>query len=360
MLSCYYEKAWLFAPNLIGESMSRATRPSQRMIADLANVSQAAVSMVVRGEAEANRIPKATQERIENVMREVGYVPNVAARLLRSSRNGLLGVHTYERVFPMRQDDYYHDFLIGIESAAVDRGIDLVLFTSTLQDDGRRAVYRGGMNRLRLADGAIFFGLEKDESELARLSDDGYPFVFIGKRMIAGAEVPSVSADYSGGIRQTVDAVRAAGHRNLLYLASTHRDRPQDERLAAFRAEAAGITSSVVMTEPSAVSSILDDALAGGATAVLVETTELAEELAEALDRLGLRVPDDLSVVVLDSSAPAQRAAAWSHMAIPREEMGRAAVDLLLRRLDEPDAPYDVVLPIEPPSDATIAPLRQP
>jgi DNA-binding LacI/PurR family transcriptional regulator len=99
--------------------MSRTPKASQRTIAELANVSQSAVSLVVSGRAEANRIPAETRIRIEQVIREVGYVPNVAARLLKGTRNGLIGVHTYERVFPVREDDYYHEFLVGIEEAAV-------------------------------------------------------------------------------------------------------------------------------------------------------------------------------------------------------------------------------------------------
>ncbi len=229
--------------------MPRNPRPSQKLVAQMAGTSQATVSMVVSGQADAYRIPQVTQDRIRDVMRRVGYVPNVAARSLRAARNGLIGVHTYEQVFPIREDDYYHEFLVGIEEAAVERGVDLVLLTSTLREDGNRTVFNEGMNRLLLADGAIFFGLAKDHSEIARLAADGYPFVFIGKLAIPGADVPYVTADYSGGTSAALDVLLDYGHTRVRYLASVKRDLPQHERLAAYRDECArrGIVEDVLM-----------------------------------------------------------------------------------------------------------------
>ncbi|MHC9046864.1 LacI family DNA-binding transcriptional regulator [Microbacterium saperdae] len=341
--------------------MTSRARPSQRLIAERANVSQSAVSMVVSGQADAQRIPKATQERILEVMREVGYVPNVAARLLRGQRNGLLGVHTYERVFPVAEDDYYHEFLIGIEEAAVEKSVDLVLFTSTLRTDGKRAVYSDGMNRLRLADGAIFFGLEKDDAELLHLKNDGYPFVFIGKRTVAGGDVPFVSADYAGGIAATLDVLQDAGHSDICYLASTERALPQHERLAAFSAEVKlrGIGENVVEVAPSELDSAADRILAS-ASALMVETNEVAEALEAALAARGVVVPRDVSVVVLDTPAPRSAAAGWSHIGFPRREMGKAAVSLLLERLDDPDARESIVLPIVAPGTATVGRAARP
>ncbi|GAA4193412.1 LacI family DNA-binding transcriptional regulator [Microbacterium oryzae] len=337
----------------------RASRPSQRMIAELANVSQSAVSMVVSGQADANRIPQATQDRIRQIMREVGYVPNVAARLLRSQRNGLVGVHTYERVFPIREEDYYHDFLVGIEAEAVEQGVDLVLFTSTLRADGTRAVYNDGMNRLRLADGAIFFGLEKDDSELTQLARDGYPFVFIGKRAIEGTDIPFVTADYAGGIAATLDVLQEAGHRSIRYLASTQRALPQHERLEAFTAEvtARGLRDGIVEAPADEIRDRLDEIL-DGVTAVLVETVELADALHGALAERGVRVPADLGVVVLDASPPNAAAAAWSHVGFPRREMGAAAVRLLLAWLEAGVVPESVTLPVAAPDPRSVGSAR--
>lgn len=340
--------------------MGRGARPSQRMIAELAQVSQSAVSLVVSGQAEMNRIPLATRERIERVMAEVGYVPNVAARSLKGRRNGLVGVYTYERVFPVREDNYYHEFLVGIEESAVDLGLDLVLFTSTLGADGSRNVYERGMNRLRLADGAIFFGLARDDDELERLAADGYPFVFIGRRTIGGTEIPHVTADYAGGIGAVIGALREAGHRAIRYVAGMRPDGPQTERRAAYLAHSreAGLEPSLIEVAPDDVESSWDELLRDGATALMVETVELADAVAHAAAQRSLSTPRDFSVVVLDVPARDAAAGAWSHMALPRREMGGAALRLLLARLDDPEA-APVILPVAAPDRSTIGPPAQ-
>jgi DNA-binding LacI/PurR family transcriptional regulator len=270
-------------------------------------------------------------------------------------------VHTYERVFPVAEDDYYHEFLIGIEEAAVQKRVDLVLFTSTLRTDGTRAVYNDGMNRLRLADGAIFFGLEKDETELVHLKDDGYPFVFIGKRTVGGDDVPFVTADYAGGIAATLDVLQDAGHSDICYLASKDRALPQHERLAAYTAEVArrGLAEAVVELHPSEVEAAADGILSGSSV-VMAETNEVAEALAAALAARNVIVPRDFSVVVLDTPASHSPAARWSHIGFPRREMGQAAVTLLLERLDDPEARDSIVLPIVAPEVTSVKQLTLP
>ena len=112
--------------------MTSSKNPRQSDIARRAGVSQATVSLVLTGRAAASRIPEATQERIREAMVELDYVPNAAARSLRGGRNNLIGVHTFEPVFPVSPEDYYHEFLNGIEEEAVRAGLDLVLFADIM------------------------------------------------------------------------------------------------------------------------------------------------------------------------------------------------------------------------------------
>ena len=94
--------------------------PRQSDVARLAGVSQSAVSRVVSGDVD--RIPAETRDRILAAVKDLGYVPNAAARNLRNKRNRLLGVHTFEAVFPHARDDFYVEFLLGIEERAEEIG----------------------------------------------------------------------------------------------------------------------------------------------------------------------------------------------------------------------------------------------
>ncbi len=340
--------------------MTRPRIARQSDIARLAGVSQATVSMVLNGRAGANRIPESTQERIREAMAELGYVPNIAAQSLRGGRSGLIGVHTFERVFPTAPDDYYREFLNGIEEQAVASGLDLVLFASTQKPDGTRSIYGSGSNRMRLADGAVILGFEKNDDEIRRLAQEGFPFVFIGRREVPGLDIPFVTADYAAAMHPVVEQLTGAHHRRITYLAAPLRGLAQQDRLEGFHAAVDGIPASdrpsfeVDVREVEAVTaSWLAEVVEAGTTAIVVETFDLARALAAALDGAGLSAPADVSVVSLDSDP---RGDVFSHVRVPRRELGRRAVELLLAVIDgEATDRLTTPLPSDPPETGTVA-----
>jgi DNA-binding LacI/PurR family transcriptional regulator len=339
---------------------SRSGRPSQRDIARLAGVSQAVVSVVLNGKAETKSITPAIQQRIRETAAKLGYTPDIAARSLRGGRNGLIGLHTFEQVFPVRADDYYHEFLAGIEEKAVELGLDLVLFASTQRPDGSRSIYAGGSNRLRLADGSIMLGLERNDEELERLAAEGYPFVFIGRRDVPGAPVPCIAVDYAGAVAEAVDQLAASGHRKLAYLGGVARLTPHEERHTAFAAHTAarGLpTSDDTFVAPDQVTTgWFDGLLASGVTGLVIETYELAEAVAAVAKRSGCDIPTGLSTVCLDSPPSGSPVAAWSYTAIPRREIGARSVALLIALLeDEIRTDHVEMLRCEPLTEGSIA-----
>src|SRR5690606_20698151 len=109
------------------------------------------------------------------------------------------------------------------------------------------------------------------------------------------------------------------------------------------------------LTAEELTGDLVEQVMRGGATCLLVETAVLAERLALVIAERGLRVPDDLPVVFLDTG-PAGWGDRVSALGVPREEMGRAAVDLLLAMVDAHSQKVDsIVLPCSPPSTATLA-----
>ncbi|MGD8165913.1 LacI family DNA-binding transcriptional regulator [Herbiconiux sp. P16] len=340
--------------------MARAKSPRQSDIARAANVSQATVSMVLNGRASENGIPEATQLRIRAALVEAGYVPNAAARSLRGGRNGLIGVHTFERVFPISSEDYYNEFLNGIEEQAVDEGLDLVLFASTQRPDGSRSIYGNGSNRLRLADGAIMLGFETNDDELIRLAGEDYPFVFIGRREVPGTPIPYVTANYHAAMEPVVRLLTEHGHRGAVYLGSPLRRPAQRERLAGIEQFAGelGLEVQTAFRDPAEITSEwLDDLLANGTTAIIAETYDSAQPLHAAVSALGLDIPRRLSVICLESDSLHDESGSWSRVGVPRKEMGRRAVQLLLQLMDGAIDPDHVeIVECESPSAISIGP----
>ncbi|WP_243744646.1 LacI family DNA-binding transcriptional regulator [Streptomyces hainanensis] len=326
----------------------RDRAPNQADVARLAGVSQSAVSRVVSGDAESARISEETRRRIFDAVRELGYVANPAARAMRKKRTNLLGVHTFEAVFPHAREDFYFDFLLGIEERAEETGFDLVLFTSTgAGGDGRRMVYRDGTNRLGLADGSVLLGVSTDRAELSRLWFDGYPFIHIGRREVPGADIPCVIPDYEAVTADIVGKLAALGHRRFGYLREDKEMEPYTDRRRGYARAVRefGITddSPGFRGEPELSEEWLDRLATGCETAVVTESVRLANALRARLAARGLRVPDDLSVAVLEGAWD-QPDGRWESLEIPRIEIGRIAVDRLIAMLDAPGRRVDSLL----------------
>lgn len=323
-------------------------RPTQADVASRAGVSAAIVSAVVNARPAGNiRVSDATRQRVLEVVRELGYVPNIAARNLARGRNHIIGLFSYESVFPMESMNFYHDFLIGIEEEAEAAGYNLLMFSAARDSDGGRAIYPAGINSLQLADGSVLMGTHERPDEIARLTNEQYPFVIIGRRSFPGASY--VAADYASGTSEATRALAKLGHRKIAYVQGPGEHESTLDRRAGFaraRRRAAAADSPITTLERDAdAGRILIDLVGSGATAIIAESTAIANTLRAVARRRSIKIPHQLSL--LDLGGSPIDAAPLSTLDIPRREMGREAVRVLLRLLsDEPtDGPVQVTLP---------------
>lgn len=332
----------------------------QQDIARMAGVSQTVVSLVLNGRAASAGVAEETQKRVRDIIEELGYIPNVAARSLRGGRNGIIGVHTFEPVFPVVLGNYYHDFLVGIEEEAVQMGQDLLLFASTQSEGGTRSIYGSGRNRLVLADGSIMLGMRTNDEELIRLSGENYPFVFIGKRDVVGVTFPYITADYEGAAAGAVQLLHDHGHRTFGYLGLVNRIVPLDLRLRGFEQRATSLgadgTTPWLLDPRRVTAGWLAERIAVGVTAFLIESIDLVDPFVTAVSELGIEVPADLSVILLDVAPKDSVANGWSRIGLPRREQGRRSVALLLQLLNgDISVDHSEIIECEPPSLASVA-----
>ncbi|MFD7156727.1 LacI family DNA-binding transcriptional regulator [Kribbella sp. NPDC059898] len=336
----------------------KATRLTQRDIARLAKVSQTTVSLVLNNRSDATaRIPAETRDRVLKVIRETGYQADPLARRMTQQRNQILGVFTYESVFPSASGDFYHPFMAGIEDCAERLGWDLLLFTSAPVAEGRRRIFHEN-NRLRIADGCLLLGREIPSEELARLIAEEYPFVSVGRRDDAGGPVPYVGADYTSATRTVVEQARALGHRRIAYAGLGSGAESSADRMRGFR-EAAGARAPHVPTTDRAPGEVLDDLLERKITAVFVEDRADAIALYAAAAERGVDVPGDLSVVTLgDATRPAASDLDFSGFHVPRRAMGLRAVELLEAILSGTAAEQQLLLPCDLTDGITLTPSK--
>lgn len=341
--------------------MAGIKRLTQHDIAKMAGVSQATVSLVLNGTPTAlARIPEETRERVQQVIRKTGYVADPIARRMAKGLNRILGVFTYEPAFPSEQADFFTPFLLGIEEEAQAQTYDLLLLTGA--GIGReRKIFADG-NRLRIADGCLVLGREFDRTELKRLVTGDYPFVAIGRREDAGGPVPYVGGDYASGTRALVEKARALGHERLAFIGPSGSAESVVDRWRGFSDAITGNAELVLHVDEvgRSATETLDAIAASGASAVFfVELADAVRVEAAARER-GLSIPNDFSVVVLGSHVRAERShVQFTSFNIPREEMGRQATAMLVRRIEDAAPVEQILLTCEPVEGQTLGPAKK-
>ncbi|WP_202610669.1 LacI family DNA-binding transcriptional regulator [Herbidospora solisilvae] len=336
---------------------SPGRRLTQQDIARLAGVSQTTVSLVLNNRTDPEvRIAPETRERVLRVIRETGYVADPVARRLAERRNRILGVFTYEAVFPTASADFYHPFLLGIEECAEEMGCDLLLFTSAGAAGERRRIFNED-SRVRLADACVLLGRTVDRDDLARLLAERIPFVSIGRRDDAGAPVPYVGADYPPAVRALVDRAAGLGHRRLAYVGAGAGAESPADRMRGFREAvvAVGAEGSHVPVTGRSPEDVLAELSAARVTAAFVEEPADAVGIMHAAAGRGVSIPGDLSILALGApTRPVQVDVDLTGFRIPRREMGRRAVELLVGGEGTPQE----LLPCELVEGSTLAPAR--
>lgn len=316
-------------------------------VAKLAGVSIATASVVVNCRVEGNiRVSPDTQKKVWDAVAELGYVPHPIARNLAGGTNRLIGIYTYEAIFPIASEDFLYPLLVGIEREAEAQGYDLILFTSAAEKDGNRTIYNGNMNRLTLADGSILLGLNERKKEVARLKEEGYPFVYIGHRDIPGHPIDFVAADYAQGTQSIIEKMFELGHKKVAYIGSSMINEIGNDREQGFvRAYHhwgypidEGLINHIERKEITSewVSCLLRDQVTGA----VAQEGEWAQAVWGAFKIFNISIPKDFSMGILTNTKRNLDITNldWTCLQIPMHDMGANAVRWLVERLNNPTA----------------------
>ncbi|MET9973799.1 LacI family DNA-binding transcriptional regulator [Streptomyces microflavus] len=174
-------------------------------VARAAGVSKSTVSDALQG---SGRVAEATRERVRAVAEELGYRPNSAARRLRRSSTGAIGLHLPQTATRL---DYYMNLAFGAVARAQEEGLDVVLLAPAGVASGRVA---------SRVDGLLVIDPEVGDSAVPGLLDAGVPVV-TGERYLGPAAAPSgaVICDNAASLTALLDHVTERGARHPAVLA---------------------------------------------------------------------------------------------------------------------------------------------
>jgi DNA-binding LacI/PurR family transcriptional regulator len=202
-------------------------RVSIKDVAVRAGVSYQTVSKVLNGEL---KVSPATEARISESVRELGYRPHHSARTLRTQRSQMIG-YSWSSSETEQLNHIVHMFLTGVVSEAEAAGHHVLPFPYRNGDD-QVAGYRELIDAGRV-DGFVLSSVMYDDPRIIFLHERDFPFVAFG-RSGPNDEFAYVDVDGAAGMRLATEHLLRHGHRRVGLLAWAVATRVSDDRQAGY------------------------------------------------------------------------------------------------------------------------------
>lgn len=304
-------------------------------VAKAAGVAPSTVSYVLSGKRP---ISPATRRLVEDAIRKVGYQRYGRGRSQDRSRTGVVAVITSPLLarFPAASAE----LIAAISVSAWIHGLDLLLAADS---EGSAAMHR--IVSGAVADAAIVLDVEPGDPRLPALLCSDLPAVLLGSADNSG--LSCVRADLIAGATAGARHLASLGHRSIAYLegpATVTTFRWAFAETAA--QQAMSITRRACLPSTDAVRRRLAELLAHNRPTALVVDDEALLWLALAeLDRRGVRIPCDLSVLAVGPAGVVHRGVPLTSVSVPPRELGEAAVAAAVYQLTEPTTTVVRLLP---------------
>lgn len=314
-------------------------------VARVAGVSRGTVSRVLNG----GYVSGAARTAIEDAIREVGYVPNTAARNLVRQRTQAVAFIVHEPHALFLEDPNISAIMLGTNATLSEADYQMVcLVVDSVRDTERVSRYLSG----GFVDGAVIVSARDHDPITSTVMRLGLPVAYVGHP--PDVDAAWVGIDNRGAARDVTLRLRATGRKRVgMIAAALDRDSGAD-RLAGFT-EALGADFDESLVEKVPLYSYADGAAA--MTRLLARVPDLDGVFAAsdavaagaiwALREAGKQVPEDVGIVGFDNSTWATRTTPQlSTVDQPAEGLGSAAAASVLAQLREDQPSSDgVILP---------------
>ncbi len=314
-------------------------------VARHAGVSRSTVSYVLSG----NRtISAETTKRVERSIKALGFRPHAGARSIRTRRTGVFAM-----ALPMVHGPHNQvqmPYVWAALTAAQEYGLKVLMLTD---DDGEAAI-RDAVGSV-LVDGVMLMEVQRRDPRVALLTELQCPAVVVGTPDDPHG-LPRVDFDFALAARACAEHLHEAGHTAVGYLGQAPEAFGRDVAYAvharesvtqALRARGQRSVWAACEPAPGGVVRALDELIARepALTALIVYNERVLPLVMDRLAGLGARVPDDISVIAICPDDEAERCRPpLTSVSLPAEELARAAVRLLARRIEGEELPSGTLL----------------
>lgn len=328
--------------------LAPARRLTARDVAAHAGVSVGTVSRVVNG---VTTVKAEVRQRVEQSMAALRWTPNLLAQNMRGRATRMVGF-----IFSDVRNPLYASMIKGAEDVLTPNGYMLVVASSDGLPEREEAFIE--LFKQRQAEGLIFsIAQETHAGVRAALAAAPFPFVMLEREIDLPAG--TVGADHASGTRHAARYLLALGHRRIAMVSGGRDNKVGRDRVRGFLAahEEAGVAADMSLVRRDSFAEeygfhqaqlLLD--LPNPPTAIVILGQHLLRGVLSAVRSKGVKVPEQLSLIVSNDSELAQLATpAISVIRYDSYALGREAAQLLLRRLREGPSAVNghVVIPTE-------------
>lgn len=305
-------------------------------IQDVASAAGVSVSTVSRVLNQRVDVALQTRERVLTVIDQMGYTSDLAARSLRTRNNRLIGLVVPDIGFP-----YSIEIMKGINRAISESEYDLLVYTAgDVKKTGTAAHEQKYVSLLNnsITDGVIIV------ASAAKSFITNAPIVAVDPHLI-DPDYPSVQGTNYKGAREAMDYLIGLGHRRIAFIGGRPDVGSSDSRERGYRKalEKQGIEFDPSLFRPGDFTKesgyeqtkVLMQ-MADPPTAIFAANDQTAMGVWPAAEELGLRIPDDISVIGFDNIQEAEFLGLTT-VNQNLQEMGYVATTMLLKLVnDEP------------------------
>jgi LacI family transcriptional regulator len=305
---------------------------------DIAEITRFSVNTVSRALNGRPEIKETTRSQILDVAEKLGYRPNRLAQGLRNQRTGIIGVVVTDISNP-----FFGAVVKSIEKESRKKGYQIILLDTDENPDLEHDAIQTLISQH--VDGAIICPTQHNDKYLRELEHHGVKLVLLARRFLDADFSYVIPNDEQAGYLAADHLIRL-GHRRIAFINAPRHISSAQDRLSGFaqahRDHGLALSESLVRFGALCVSDgyeiakqLLTDSLE--ITAVITFSDFVALGVIRAARDVGLRVPDNLSVVGIDDSEFSSAfPLSLTTVRSPTKELGQSAMHAIVRQLGTP------------------------
>jgi DNA-binding LacI/PurR family transcriptional regulator len=323
-------------------------------IKDVAREANVAPSTVSRVIANNPRISEQTKRRVKEVMEQLGYYPNLQARSLVAKSTQTIGVIMPNSAYHAFRNPFFPEVLRGISMHAHESKYGIYLSTGSTEEEIHEEVLSMVMGRR--VDGILLLYSRVNDRTMNYLEEIGFPFAVVGRPSVNEERITYVDNDNIFISKQVTNYLIEHGHTNIAYVGINPDfvvtiDRINGYKLALKEAgltvnEAYLVNEELVNEQGiDAICSLMK--LDAPPTALVTQDDLMAYEIISHLEKLNIRVPEDISIVGFNNLSLSEHSKPpLTSVDIGTFQLGHLATECLIEKIEIPETlPKRITIP---------------